>query len=202
MSRTDLILAVGILAAVFLAGASLAATSTLDGFLSWAWERHHNVLSWYIRPLFILPLAYFSYRRSLSGIMLTLVVLGTSMFWFPAPERVDPTVEEFLRFENEWLTGEWTMEKTVSVLAVPLILGVLCLAFWRQSLLWGLIIINVIAGTKLVWGIVDGGSTGWAMLGPALTGLVICDAVVLYAARRIGKGASSEPPRVARHQGR
>ena len=90
----------------------------------------------------------------------------------------------------------------VSALGVPLILGALCLAFWRRSLLWGLIIINVIAVTKLVWGVVDGGGTGWAMLGPALTGLVICDAAVLYATRRMGKGSSSEPPRVAHHHDR
>jgi hypothetical protein len=38
----------------------------------------------------------------------------------------------------------------VSVLAVPLILGVLRLTFWRRSLLWGLIIINAIAEAKLV----------------------------------------------------
>jgi hypothetical protein len=202
MKRTDLIPAVGMLAAVIVASLSLAATGTLDGFLSWAWERHHNKLSWYVRPLFLLPLAYFSYRRSLSGIVLTLVALATSMFWFPAPERVDPAVEEFLRFEKEWLTGEWTIEKTVSALAVPLILGALCLAFWRRSLLWGLIIINTIAVTKLVWGVVDGGGTGWAMLGPALTGLVICDVAVLYAARKMGRRSSSERPRVAQHHSR
>jgi uncharacterized membrane-anchored protein YitT (DUF2179 family) len=202
MKRMDLKLAVEMLAAVFLAGVSLAASGTLDGFLSWAWERHHNVLSWYVRPLFLLPLAFFSYKRSLFGIVLTLVALATSMFWFPAPERVDPTVREFLRFEKEWLIGEWTIEKTVSALAVPLILGLLCLAFWRRSLLWGLIIINAIAVTKLVWGVVDGGGTGWVMLGPALTGLVICDAAVIYTARRIGRRSSSERPRVAHHHSR
>ena len=202
MKRTELLLAVGMLAAVFLVGVSLVATGTLDGFLSWAWERHHNVFSWYVRPLFILPLAYFSYRRSLSGIVLTLVALATSMFWFPAPEQVDPAVEEFLRFEKEWLTGEWTTEKTVSALAVPLILGVLCLAFWRRSLLWGLLIINAIAVTKLAWGVLDGGGTGWAMLGPALTGLVICDAAVLYAARRLDQRSPSEPPYAAHHHAR
>jgi hypothetical protein len=69
-------------------------------------------------------------------------------------------IEEFLAFERVRLTGEWTFEKTVSSLAVPLILGLLCLAFWRRSLLWGLVIINAIAVTKLVWGVVDGGDTG------------------------------------------
>jgi hypothetical protein len=202
MKRTDVVLATGTLEMVLFAGTVMAVTGALDGFLSWAWERHHNVLSWYVRPFFILPLAYFSYKRSLFGIVLTFVALATSMFWFPAPARVDPKIEEFLAFERVWLTGEWTAEKTGSSLGMPLILGLLCLAFWRRSLLWGLVIINAIAVTKLVWGVVDGGGTGWVMLGPALTGLVICDAAVLYAARRIGKGLSREHPRVAHHHGR
>ena len=160
-------------------------TDILNGFLSWAWERHHNVLSWYIRPLFILPLAYFSYRHSISGIVLTLVALATSMFWFPAPERVDPRVEGFLAFEREWLTGEWTTEKIVSAMIPPLILGVMCLAFWKRSLTWGLVVINAMAVTKLLWGVIDDEGSGWVMLGPALAGLLICNAVVLYAISRL-----------------
>lgn len=183
--RMDVVLATVILAATSLAVTILAATGSLDEFLAWAWEGHHNVLSWYVRPLFILPLVYFSYRRSLSGIALTLVALSTSMFWFPAPERTDPRVEEFLAFEREWLTGAWTAGKVVSALAVPVILGVLCLAFWRRSLLRGLAVINAIAVTKISWGVVDGAGSGWAMLGPALVGLVICDAAVLYAIHRL-----------------
>jgi hypothetical protein len=157
----------------------------INDFLGWAWERHHNVLSWYVRPLFVLPLAYFSYRRSLWGVALTLVALATSMFWFPAPERVDPRVEEFLAFEREWLTGEWTAGKIVSALAVPALLGVLCLAFWKRSLRWGLIVVNAIAAGKVAWGVIDGGGTGWTLLPPALAGLIVCDAIILYAARRI-----------------
>jgi len=153
------------------------------------------VLSWYVRPLFILPLAYSSYRRSLAGIALTLMALGTSMFWFPAPERVDPRVEEFLAFEREWLTGAWTAEKTVSALAVPLMLGVLCLAFWRRSLLWDLAVVNAIAVTKVAWGVVDGAGSGWVMLGPALVGRAICDAAVLYAIGRLRARTSGTGPK-------
>jgi hypothetical protein len=56
---------------------------------SWAWARHHNVLSWYVRPLFFLPFCWFAYRRSATGMALTLVALATSMAWFPA--RRTPT---------------------------------------------------------------------------------------------------------------
>ena len=56
---------------------------------SWAWARHHNVLSWYVRPLFFLPFCWFAYRRSATGMALTLVALATSMAWFPAPTHPD-----------------------------------------------------------------------------------------------------------------
>jgi hypothetical protein len=174
-------------------------TELPDEFLSWAWARHHNIGSWYIRPLFLLPLAYFSYRRSLSGIALTVVALATSVFWFPAPERLDPRVEEFLAFEREWLTGEWTLAKVLITSVVPLSLPAFCLAFWKRSLLWGLIIINAISLTKMLWGVVSDEGSGWVMLGPVLAGLLVCDAVVLYAARRLRMRSSGhdQPASVA-----
>ena len=67
----------------------------LAEFGDWAYDRHANVLSWYIRPLFLLPLAWFAYRRSGWGIAGTLVALATSIFWFPAPAQPDPQVLEF-----------------------------------------------------------------------------------------------------------
>nr|WP_320022777.1 hypothetical protein [uncultured Draconibacterium sp.] len=33
-------------------------------FFYWVFERHHNQLSWYIRPLFLIPFCYFAYKRS------------------------------------------------------------------------------------------------------------------------------------------
>ena len=40
----------------------------IDDVAAWAWARHHNILSWYIRPRFLLPFCLFAYRRSLLGI--------------------------------------------------------------------------------------------------------------------------------------
>ena len=73
----------------------------LADFGDWAFDRHANPLSWYIRPLFLLPLAWFGYRRSGWGIAGTLVALATGMFWVPAPADSDPRIMEFLAFEQE-----------------------------------------------------------------------------------------------------
>jgi hypothetical protein len=35
----------------------------INDVATWAWARHHNILSWYIRPLFLLPFCLFAYRR-------------------------------------------------------------------------------------------------------------------------------------------
>ena len=52
--RTDVILSVAILALALLAAGSIVATASTDDFVAWAWRRHHNVLSRYVRPLFFL----------------------------------------------------------------------------------------------------------------------------------------------------
>jgi len=90
-----------------------------DTFFQWAFERHHNVLSWYIRPLFIIPMVIFAFKKSWAGMFASVFALFTSMFWFPAPEATHPQVEEFLAFEMDYLKGAWTVPKIVTSLAVP-----------------------------------------------------------------------------------
>src|SRR4028119_993539 len=151
----------------------------------WAFDRHANPLSWYIRPLFLITLAWFAPRRSGWGIAGTLVALATSIAWFPAPAVPDPQILEFLDFEREWLTGTWDLEKFAQATLAPLALTLYCLAFWRRSVVWGLVLLNAMAGGKLLWGVVVGDGTGWAMTVPGLVGLLIGDVAVLWALRRL-----------------
>src|SRR3712207_2843780 len=117
--RTDLIVALGTLALVLLAAAIIAATGNTNEVVAWAWERHHNELSWYIRPLFFLPFCYFAYKRTLTGIAITLVALATSMAWFPAPEVPSRAAVGILAAEEEYLTGNWALWKVLLALIVP-----------------------------------------------------------------------------------
>ena len=194
-SRADLTLTTAVLGLLLLAGLTIAATGSTEQLLGWAWERHANILSWYIRPLFVLPLAYFSYKRWISGIILTLIALATSIAWFPRPDHVQPTVEEFLAFERAWLTSGWTPGKVLMGALSVVALGALCAAFWKRSLAYGLIVITTLAVGKMAWGVVEGRGTGWAMLAPALAGLVICNAGVLYAMRRMRRRSVPRQPR-------
>jgi len=152
----------------------------LSDFLAWAWARHHNVLSWYIRPLFIIPYIYFAYKRSWKGMALTVVALLTSMFWFPAPANVNPTVAQFLEIEREYILGPLTAPKVLLWLAVPAFFVLLAVAFWKRSWWWGLAIINLAALGKVTWSVFEGGESGWAVLIPAVIGLLVCDAAVYF----------------------
>ena len=62
---------------------------SLGDVLKWAWARHHNPLSWYIRPLFILPFCYFAAEERL-GIVITVVAVTSSMFGSQRPPRPNP----------------------------------------------------------------------------------------------------------------
>ena len=203
LKRTDIVLSVGTLALVLLAAVGMAATSTLDEFGAWAWERHHNVLSWYIRPLFFLPFCYFAYRRSLSGMILTLVALATSMFWFPAPERSDPMTLEFLAVEREYLTGDWTTAKVLMASLVPISFAALGLVFWKRSIVYGLVLMNAVVLIKLAWSFYFGDESGGLTLLPsAIAGLAVCDAVILYVVRRMRmKSSPTSPQQAGQHGG-
>ena len=200
--RTDAVLAVGTLALVLLIIGGIAATGSLDEFAAWAWERHHNVLSWYIRVLFLLPFCYFAYKRSLFGMTLTLVALATSMFWFPAPETTSPAVIEFLAMEREYLAGEWTTAKVLLGLLVPGSLAALALVFWKRSIFYGLVLINAIVLVKLAWSFYYGDTSGGLTLLPSqLLGLAILNAVVLYVLHRRRKRSLPKPPQQAGQHG-
>jgi len=176
-----MLLSAGALALTAFAAVTILATGSADEFASWAWARHHNVLSWYIRPLFLLPFCYFAYQRSLFGITLTLLGLATSMFWFPAPARVSPAASEMLASEQTYLLGEWTLWKVLIALIVPVTFTALALAFWKRSFAWGLAVINGMVLIKIGWTFVFATEAGaLAHLTPAVLGLAVVDAVIVY----------------------
>jgi hypothetical protein len=155
----------------------------LNDFLSWVWARHHNELSWYVRPLFLLPFCYFAYRRSVWGIVVTLLVFPTSLSWFPAPENPSPRVEGYLEWEIRFLTEGSVAAWGVLVLLVVAFFVALAVAFWRRSWLWGLAVLNAGTLLKVIWSVAFGGAAGWASLAPSLFTLAVTDAGILLAAR-------------------
>jgi hypothetical protein len=157
---------------------------SLSEFLNWAWARHHNPLSWYIRPLFVLPFCYFAYKKSVAGVVLTVVGVLSSMFWFPAPSETDPQAAAFLAMEREYVTGGWTWAKTGMTVLVPIWFVVLAWAFWRRSLWAGLAVINVGAVLKVIWSFYFAGETAWSIIPAVSVGAVICNGILIYAFRR------------------
>ena len=155
----------------------------LSDFLSWVWDRHHNELSWYVRPLFLLPFCYFAYRRSVWGIVVTLLVFPTSLFWFPAPENSSSRVEGYLAWERQFLTEGSIAARVALVLLVLGFFVALVAAFWKRSWLWGLAVLNVGTLLKVIWSLAFGGAAGWASLAPSLFTLAVTDAAIVLAAR-------------------
>ena len=166
-----------------LAWVALAATGSVDGFLSWVWARHHNELSWYVRPLFLLPFCFCAYRRSLTGIVATLLVFPTSLFWFPAPENPSARVEGYLAWERQFLLEGSVVARVALVLLVVAFFAALAAAFWKRSWLWGLAVLNAGTLLKVIWSVAFGGAAGWASLAPSIFTLAVTDAAILLAMR-------------------
>ena len=161
----------------------------LYDFLDWAWERHHNPLSWYIRPLFVLPFCYFAYKKSVWGVVLTIVAVLSSMFWFPAPPVADERAAEFLATERRYVTGGWTLAKSAMTALVPVWFFVLAWAFWRRSWLAGFLVINVGMLLKVVWSFYFAGDSAWSIIPAVGVGAVVVNGLMLFVYWRIGRRA-------------
>ena len=160
---------------------------TNETFFNWAYERHQNQLSWYIRPLFLIPYCYFAYRRSLAGILGTMFILLTSMFWFPKPEIVSEQVQQFLEMEKEYLMGDWNIGKILLSSLVPVSLAALAIAFWKRSIWIGVSVLIFIAVAKMTWSVAFGGEAGKSIFVPAILGLIICIAFIYIGYKKMRK---------------
>jgi len=160
---------------------------TNESFFHWVYERHQNQMSWYIRPLFLIPFCFFAYKHSWAGIAITLFGLFTSMFWFSKPAFVSDEVQAFLQFEKEWLYSTWGYEKVLLILTIPLSLILLGLAFWKRSLLMGLGVLVLMATGKIVWSIYNAGDAGKSILTPAIVGLLVCIGLLYLGFKRLEK---------------
>ncbi len=163
------------------------ALMTNESFFNWTFERHHNQWSWYIRPLFLIPFCYFSYKKSWSGIAITIFGLFTSMFWFNKPEEVSEQVITFLQFEKDWLYGPWNTNKVLLILTVPLSFFALGLSFWRRSLYMGLAVVVLMATGKIIWSTQNAGESGSSIIIPAILGLVICAGLLVLGFKKLEK---------------
>lgn len=163
----------------------ITVSMTNQPFFDWAFDRHHNQWSWYLRPFFLIPFCYFAYKRSLAGIAISIFCLFTSMCWFNKPDIVDSQVISFLAFEKEWLYGTWSYQKILSVLLIPISLFVLALAFWKRSLLSGLAVVVLMAIGKIFWSIQNAGESGKSIIIPAIVGLIVCSGLIFFGYRKL-----------------
>jgi hypothetical protein len=151
----------------------------LSNFLEWIWARHHNEWSWYVRPIFLFAFCYFAWRRSWTGLLLTVALFPTSLFWFPAPEHPAPHVLAYLAWERAFfLEGDpWVLAALAA--AVAFYLWALAAAFWYQSWRLGLLVINGGILLKIAVSLIFGGEPGSASIPPSLVTAVIVNAGVL-----------------------
>lgn len=163
----------------------LVVAMTNQTFFDWVFYRHHNQWSWYLRPVFLIPFCYFSYKHSWAGVSITVFCLFSSMFWFSKPEVVSERVMTFLQFEKDWLYGIWDSKKVLLVMTIPASFIALGLAFWKRSLLMGLGVVVLMATGKIIWSIYNAGEAGKSIILPAFVGLLFCVGLIYYGFKRL-----------------
>jgi hypothetical protein len=151
---------------------------------SWSWARHHNILSWYVRPLFLLPFCFFAYRRGLVASRSR--SSRSSRRWRGSGARAaGPGGCRDAAGGARLPVWAWTVGKIVIALLVPVVFGGIAVALWRRSIGWALVVINGAVLFKVAWTyFFDAEGAGAdAHLPAALVGLSIVDVALVLAIR-------------------
>lgn len=162
----------------------------LGDSLNWAWARHLNPLSWYVRPLFILPFCYFAYKKSVWGMALTVGAVTSSMFWFPVPTTPDPRAVALLAVEREYVSGPWTLGRIVLTALVPIWFVALARTVRRRSRLGVATVIGSGTLLKVGWLFRVAGSSAWAIIPPVALGTAVSAGLLLIAYTRVRRSAA------------
>ena len=117
--------------------------------------------------------------------LLTIVGVLTSMFWFPAPPAGDPRAAEFLAMERKYIAGNWTFSKSAMTTLVPIWFFVLAWAFWQRSWLAGLLVINVGALLKVIWSFYFAGTSAWSIIPAVTIGAVVINSAMFFVYWRV-----------------
>jgi len=121
------------------------------------WQRHKNPVSWVCRPFFGLILGYGAILENWLTILIGLLGLGTSWFWFPGPQNPPLWAEQFINQELEVLTpGNHRDFKRVILpsIGLPLGLAVLITFLWRLDYPWNWVclgILVIVSILKIAW---------------------------------------------------
>ncbi|MED4207455.1 hypothetical protein [Neobacillus mesonae] len=153
--------------------------------LDWAFHRHLNPLSWYIRPVFLIVIVYFAYKRSMKAVIITFGLMMSSMVWFPAPETINPQMQAVLEYERILLSNPISAVFTIAIMMVFVVL--ILVSFWKHSLMFGLIILNVTLIGKVILSLLFTGENGWAPLGNTIFGLILINGIgwfIIYRKRK------------------
>lgn len=111
---------------------------TENDLLETLWRRHHNPLSWALRPVFFLGLLLSQWKRAPWMALVSIIGLATSWFWFPEPKRVPAVVRKSLKGERDWLQKPMDREKGTDI-ALGSLLTFLQLKFARSHNLPGML---------------------------------------------------------------
>ena len=153
--------------------------SCFNTFADWAWARHHNEWSWYIRGFIIIAFCGAAWRRHLPALVGLAIFFPVSAVIFPAPQTPKPYVVTFLETERTLLESLSFPEMMLFLVTVIAFLWILAAAFWHRSLFYGLLVANLGGAIKLGFGYWAWGDIGAIALVPTLVTALVFNTAVL-----------------------
>ncbi len=122
------------------------------------WERHKNPISWVCRPFFGLIISYGAVLENWVILVIGVIGIGTSWFWFPKWKNTPDWAEDFINREWEVLTpaNPWDFKRVIlPSIGLPVGLAGLAAVLWFLEYPWnwmGIFIFLLLSVAKITWG--------------------------------------------------
>ena len=136
-------------------------------------QRHKNPFSWITRLVFFVTLCLGVWLHSLWIIILSVVCLATSWFWFPTPKVATKWSEQLVEAELEFLRKSFRGCKAMGVTFVTSLGIIALLVFWYHNLLLGLLLIEIILLFKLTWSLFMMKQAKWLIAGILVAAMIV-----------------------------
>lgn len=114
----------------------------MNDLLETLWRRHQNPWSWAFRLVFFLMLSLGLWLHALWVVLLAVVGLGTSWFWFPEPSTPNDFTADALAGERDWLAEPLRGRKLIEVVFGLAAFILYLWAMWTNQVFFSLLMVG------------------------------------------------------------
>jgi len=142
-------------------------------------ERHKNPLSWITQLIFLITLCLGVWLHNFLLIVLSIICLATSWFWFPKPKTAFKWSEQLIEAEIEFLQQSLHGCKAMAMTFITILIVMILATFWFHKLLIGLLLVEISLLFQLCWSVFMLKKAKWLITSILIAAIIVVGVLLI-----------------------